>query len=61
MKYTLDNPVNPLPIESLEKREFKDQNFFNLLLKRNLKKIKRECKEDNKEVNIICIGQRIFY
>lgn len=57
----ISNPICNVPIESIEKQTFKDQSFYNKLLKRNLRKIKRECEEEKKSVNIICIGERIFY
>ena len=58
---SLDNPVNVLPVQSIEKEQFKIQSFNNRLLKMNLRKIKRLCEEEKKKVNIICIGERIFF
>lgn len=61
MRYNSDNPLNYHAPTSLEKQTLINQSFFNRLLKRNLKKIKRDCDSDKKKVNIICIGERIFY
>lgn len=61
MRYNLDNPLIVHNVQSLEKEEMKRSLFFNKLLKRNLRKIKKDCDSDKKKVNIICIGERIFY